>query len=89
MPFYPFSGTCARGVEFEIDNRGRLQDISFLGGCPGNTRGVAALAEGRRADDIAHMLKGTDCGGKGTSCPDQFALAIEAELAKRGGITLP
>ena len=26
------------------------------------------------------MLKGNDCHGRGTSCADQFAIAIEAAL---------
>jgi uncharacterized protein (TIGR03905 family) len=44
----------------------------------GNTQGVAALCKGRNIDDIISTLKGIDCGGRGTSCPDQLALALLA-----------
>jgi hypothetical protein len=32
------------------------------------------------AHEVARRLRGVDCGGKGTSCPDQLALAIEENL---------
>ena len=33
-----------------------------------------------KAEDVIEKLKGTDCGGRGTSCPDQLAKAIEEAL---------
>lgn len=89
MSFHPFQGVCSRGAEFEIDAEGRLRNVRIQGGCPGNTYGVSILSEGRNARAIADLLKGTDCRGKGTSCPDQLAKAIEAELAKRDGVVAP
>ncbi len=71
------SGTCSRCVRFEIDNDGLLHNVEFDGGCPGNITGVAALAEGRPAKLVADLLRGTDCRGRGTSCPDQLARAID------------
>ena len=65
-----------------------LVTCSFQGGCPGNTAGVARLAVGRKATDLIATLKGVPCRN-GTSCPDQFARALEAELAKRGPIVAP
>ena len=86
MGFHPFQGVCSRGAEFDIDDQGLLRNVKIIGGCPGNTHGVSLLSEGRDAREIASMLKGTDCRGKGTSCPDQLARAIEADLAKLDGI---
>lgn len=83
MPTYPNTGTCSRSVTFEISPDGILTDCSFAGGCPGNTAGVAKLVVGRPAAEVAALLKGTPCGHRGTSCPDQLARAIETELAKR------
>ena len=68
---YEFSGTCSRSVTFDIDENGVLHGISFMGGCNGNLKGISALCEG---------LKGIRCGFKSTSCPDQFARALEKEI---------
>lgn len=83
MTTYPCTGTCSRSVSFDIAPDGTLAACSFEGGCPGNTNGVAKLVVGRPAAEVAALLKGTPCGRRGTSCPDQLARAIESELAKR------
>ena len=82
------TGTCSRAVNFELDADGVVTACSFEGGCPGNTAGVARLAIGRKAADLVAALKGIPCRN-GTSCPDQFARALEAELAKRGPVVAP
>lgn len=61
---------------------GIITDVKFYGGCNGNLQGISRLVYGQRAEDVAKTLKGVDCGGKGTSCPDQLAKAIEAALAQ-------
>jgi len=33
------------------------------------------------AHEVAKKLRGVDCGGRGTSCPDQLAQAIEDNLS--------
>lgn len=76
-------GTCARQIDFDIDQNGLLRNVTFTQGCPGNTSGVAKLAEGRPASEVAAMLRGTDCRGRGTSCPDQYSKAILAALVQR------
>ena len=43
----------------------------------GNTAGVAKLATGRPAEEVAAMLEGIPCRGN-TSCPDQLSKAIRA-----------
>ncbi len=80
---YEFSGTCSHSVTFDIDPEGKVRDISFLGGCNGNLKGVSALCEGMTPEQIIERLKGIRCGFKSTSCPDQFARALEKEIASR------
>lgn len=76
---YRPSGVCARGLSFDIED-GKVKNISFSGGCSGNTQGVAALAEGMDADELITRLAGIRCGFKSTSCPDQLAKAVAKAL---------
>ena len=78
---YRTKGTCSRQIDLTIEE-GIITDVKFYGGCNGNLQGISRLVIGQRAEDIAKTLKGVDCGGKGTSCPDQLAKAIEAALAQ-------
>ena len=73
---YGTRGTCSRQIDFDIDADGRLHDVSFLGGCNGNLKGIGKLCEDMDARLIATKLEGTRCGMKNTSCPDQLAKAI-------------
>ena len=41
---------------------------------------IAKLVEGLPAADVAQRLRGTKCGWKQTSCPDQLARALEEAL---------
>lgn len=81
MYSYKTSGTCAREILFDVEND-IVKNVRFISGCSGNTQGVAALAEGMNIDDVIARLKGINCGGKGTSCPDQLAKALEQVKAK-------
>ena len=74
-------GVCPRKIEFEIDD-GKLHNVKFHGGCPGNLVAIPKLIEGQDASHIAEVLRGNPCGVKGTSCADQLAIAIEGALAK-------
>ena len=76
MYSYKTFGTCSREIIFDIEDN-TVKDIRFVGGCSGNTQGVAALVKGMEIDEVIARLKGIDCGGKGTSCPDQLARALE------------
>ncbi|MBQ3229798.1 MAG: TIGR03905 family TSCPD domain-containing protein [Clostridia bacterium] len=76
------SGTCSRSVSFNIDEKHIVTNISFEGGCNGNLKGIAALCEGRTAEDILNRCNGIKCGFKSTSCPDQLAKAMEEAIAK-------
>ena len=66
---------------------GVVTSCRFLGGCPGNTQGVARLVVGRKIGDVIRLLKGIQCRG-GTSCPDQLARALEADLTAEKGIVI-
>ncbi len=72
---------CSRQINVEIEN-GIITNCEFIGGCNGNTQGIASLVKGMDAKEAVKKLKGIDCGGRGTSCPDQLAICIEQALNK-------
>lgn len=74
---YDTVGTCSRHISIEVDPKGIIADVKFLGGCHGNTQGVAALVRGMKVAEVVERCKGITCGSKGTSCPDQLARALE------------
>lgn len=76
---YKTSGTCSRMVILDIED-GVVTDCKFVGGCAGNTLGVAALVIGMKTDEVVGRLKGIKCGFKPTSCPDQLAKAVEEAI---------
>ncbi len=73
---YKTKGVCSRAIELELEN-GIIKSCRFVGGCNGNTQGVSALVVGMSAKDAIKRLRGIDCQGRGTSCPDQLARALE------------
>ena len=77
---YRTRGTCSRAIEVSIADDGTVEKVQIIGGCMGNTRGLSALAVGRPAEEVIALLRGIDCGGRGTSCPDQLANALAACL---------
>lgn len=74
-------GVCSRAINIEIDD-GIIVNIEFVGGCSGNTQGVAALAKGMKVEDAIAKLEGIKCGFKNTSCPDQLAIALKEIVNK-------
>lgn len=77
---YKTTGTCSRQILFEIEGD-IIKSVEFVGGCSGNTQGVARLCEGMRITDAISRLDGIKCGVKQTSCPDQLAAALKEYLA--------
>lgn len=73
---YTPRGVCSSKIDFEIEN-GTVTNVHFTRGCNGNTQGIGRLVEGMSVDEVIKRLKGVDCGGRGTSCPDQLARALE------------
>ena len=78
---YATSRTCSGEIDFEVDNNNIVTSCEFIGGCMGNTQGVARLVVGRSVDDVIKTLEGINCGNRGTSCPDQLAQALKAYKA--------
>ena len=76
---YATKGVCSRKITFDIVD-GKLHNVQFEGGCPGNLLAIGKLVEGMDALEIAELLAGNDCRGRGTSCADQLAKAIEENL---------
>ena len=79
MESYKTSGVCARMIIVDTED-GVITDCKFVGGCAGNTQGVAALVVGMKIEDAIGKIKGIKCGFKPTSCPDQLATALEEAL---------
>lgn len=73
---YKTSGTCSSAIDFEVED-GIVKEVKFIGGCNGNTQGVAALVKGMPVDEVISRLEGIKCGFKSTSCPDQLAKALK------------
>ena len=77
MSVFRTRGVCVQAIEYEVLD-GVVHNVKFIGGCSGNTQGVATLVEGMKVEDVISKLEGINCGGKGTSCPDQLAKALKA-----------
>ena len=73
---YTPQGVCSRQIEIEVED-GIVKSLKVIGGCNGNLQGISKLVEGMRVEEVVKRLKGIDCGGRGTSCPDQIAKALE------------
>lgn len=76
---YKTKGVCSKEIQFEIEDD-IIKSVKFVGGCSGNTQGVARLAEGMKVQEAIDRLSGIDCNGKGTSCPDQLSKALRQAL---------
>ena len=74
--YYP-KGTCSTKINLDIENN-TIKNIDIENGCNGNLKGIKSLVTGMNIDEVISKLKGIDCHGKGTSCPDQIARALEA-----------
>ena len=79
---YKTKGTCSQAINVELDGD-VIKHVEFVGGCSGNTQGVAKLVEGMDIHEVIKRLKGIDCNGRGTSCPDQLAQALEQYLEQQ------
>ena len=73
---YKTHGTWSKEISFDLDGN-TVKNVHVRFGCMGNTQGVGRLVEGMNVDEAISRLKGIDCNGRGTSCPDQLAQALE------------
>ena len=76
---YAPQGVCSRKINFDIID-GKLHNVRFTGGCPGNLIAISKLVEGKDAKEVASLLEGNQCGMRGTSCADQLAKALKSFL---------
>lgn len=76
---YKTTGVCSRAINFEIEDS-IIKSVEFVGGCAGNTQGVARLIEGMNVEEAIKRLEGIKCGARPTSCPDQLAIALRQSL---------
>ena len=72
-------GVCSQAIELLVEGDVIL-DAAFHGGCNGNLKGIVALCKGQKISDVQERLAGITCGGKSTSCPDQFAQLLKLVL---------
>lgn len=77
---YPTQGTCSKGIRIVLNDDNTVQEVEFLGGCHGNTQGIASLVRGMNAEDVIKRLQGIRCGYKNTSCPDQLSTALQSMI---------
>ena len=76
---YNTKGTCSKNITFDLED-GVVHNVRFTGGCAGNLTAMSKIAEGRSAQEMIDLFRGTTCGARPTSCPDQFALALAEAL---------
>ena len=65
-------GVCSQAMEV-LSRGNEIVRVRIGGGCGGNTQGMARLSEGLTLEQAIEKLKGIDCAGRGTSCPDQLS----------------
>ena len=73
---YKTKGVCSREINFEVEDN-KVKNVQFVGGCSGNTQGVARLIDGMDIDEAISRIEGIQCGFRTTSCPDQLAQALK------------
>lgn len=76
---YTPRGVCSRQMIISADD-GVISDAQIIGGCSGNLQGISKLIVGMKVEDAISRLHGIDCGGRGTSCPDQLSIAMQELL---------
>ena len=83
---YKTKGVCSMAIQYDINNADiddeqKVHNVKFIGGCSGNTQGVAKLVEGMPAKEVIARLEGIQCGRRPTSCPDQLATALKEAIS--------
>ena len=72
-------GVCSRQIAIHVEDD-TIQDVSFVGGCNGNLKGICALVKGMKVSDAIEKLEHIQCNGRPTSCPDQLAKALKEAI---------
>ena len=74
---YKTKGTCSQAINVELDGD-VIKHVEFVGGCSGNTQGVAKLVEGMKAEEAISRLEGILCGSRPTSSSGSAGESTEA-----------
>ena len=72
-------GTCSSSTSVEIED-GIIKDVTVIGGCNGNLKGIMSLLKGMTAEEAIKKMDGITCGYKDTSCPDQIAQCLKEAI---------
>ena len=80
VSFSPSAPVCCKKIEFDLEDN-VVKNLKFTGGCPGNLQAIGKLVEGMPATEAIAKLSGIRCGGKPTSCTDQFAQSLRSAIA--------
>ena len=80
MEFTP-SGVCSRLMKVDLDGE-TIKKVEIIGGCAGNTQGIAKLVVGMNVHDAISRMEGITCGFKPTSCPDQLANSLKEAMGQ-------
>lgn len=77
-------GTCSVLTRVDLADDHTIRKVEVMGGCNGNLKGISQLLVGMKAEDAIQRMKGTTCGPRPTSCPDQISRALEEALTHLG-----
>lgn len=77
---YTPAGVCTQEINFDLSEDGKIYNLKFTRGCPGNLSAISKLLEGADAKHAAEVLLNNKCGPRPTSCADQLARAILSNL---------
>lgn len=80
---YNTQGTCSRQIIIDVNDNNVIENVTYIGGCNGNTKGISSLVKGMKIDDVIEKLQGIQCGFRQTSCPDQLATALKQIKEKK------
>ena len=67
---------CSKLFKITYD-KGKIIDITIVGGCNGNLKGISILLKNMNINEAIKKLEGIKCGFNKTSCPDQIAKALK------------
>ncbi len=82
---YAPQGVCSKVINLKIKD-GIILDAEFIGGCPGNLYGISKIIIGMNINDVCGKFKGTPCGSRGTSCPDQLSKCLSEYITMKQAV---
>ena len=72
------NGVCCKKIILDFDDNTKvINNVTFVGGCPGNLSAIAKLVVGKTCQECFDLFSGHKCGNRPTSCMDQFSLVLK------------